>query len=84
MIAVKPQFAYRAAIHNQIYNTCYYHVSKYIPGKSAGSWIYDSSWGYRGKGGNLGMGAGEAIEKAAAANKEAGWDADTPERPSWM
>jgi len=79
-----PSVAFRAAIHNQIYYTCYYHVSKYVPGKSKGTWVCRDSWGYRGRGNALGMSLDDANEVADRLNKEAGWTASSPNRPKWM
>jgi hypothetical protein len=79
-----PTVAFRAAIHNQIYNSRYYHVSKYVPGKKRG-WNYLESWGYRGKGNNLGMTGGTAVEVATIKNLKEGWgNAPRELMPDWM
>ena len=83
-----PDVAFRAAIHNQIYATRYYHVSRYERSAS-GKLAYAESWGYRSGGSYpnkaLGMTAGQAREEARRLNRESGW-ADVPkdQRPSWM
>ena len=83
-----PSSAYRAAIHNQIYSSKYYHVSRYQRNPSTGKLAYAECWGYRGgkRGGlHLGMSPGEAREEARALNRKHGW-ADIPaaQRPKWL
>jgi hypothetical protein len=79
-----PAAAYRAAIHNQIYHTIYYHVSKYIPGKGENTWVYETSWGYRGRGNALGLSFRAALKQAQRLNEEMGWKPDSPNQPRWM
>lgn len=83
-----PDTAYRAAIHNQIYASTYYHVSRYDRSES-GRLAYTSSWGYRNGGSYpnkaLGMSAGEARAEAKRLNQEVGWNnVPSAHRPSWM
>jgi hypothetical protein len=78
-----PNIAFRVAIHNQIYFSKYYHISKYEK-NSNGKFVYASSWGYRGKGNHLGMSYGEAVEKAKALNCEVGWNKFEENRPKWL
>ena len=68
---------WRVSIHNQIYSTCYYHISEYIPAKN-GSWKPSGKqYGYRGKGGALGMNYSQAASEAREENKKLGWEGDT-------
>ncbi len=63
---------YRVAIHNQIYFTKYFHITEYFPAKNGG-WLAGESFGYRGKGGHLGMNFSEAIQEARKLNSKEGW-----------
>ena len=72
-----PSKAHRVSIHNQIFNTTYYVVSEWIPGKTGG-WKSAGRYGYkvgmRGKGNALGLTYQEAVELAAKRNLEEGWE----------
>jgi len=74
-----PTTCFRVAIHNQIHSTCYYHVSKYVLQASNGAWKLADRWGYRGPGGHLGMGYGDALDEARDLNRKAGWPAGSHE-----
>lgn len=69
-----PETVYRVSIHNQIYSTTYYVVTKWKRGKKGG---YRSTGNFRfgmcGKGNALGLRYGEAVEIAAELNREEGW-----------
>lgn len=72
--AKAPDTVYRVSIHNQIYSSTYYVVTKWEIGKKGG---YRSTGnfrrGMRGKGNALGLSYGEAAEIAAKLNREEGW-----------
>lgn len=72
--AATPENVYRVSIHNQIYSTTYYVVTGWTRAEKGGWKPNGYRYGYRGKGGALGLTGGEAIELASKLNREEGWE----------